>query len=112
MGFIDGCRQRVVIHSIEEKRATLPEQWLFSLAAAQVYLNHQVELYSILADTLFQVTFWIITVIAENVLASDDHLTATDGYSLLFAVAGVVPALNAGFLVFFVLYKTTEKVYE
>ena len=55
-------------------------------------------------------TFWIITVVGENILASDAYLAATEGYSLVFTVAGMVSALNAGILVFFVLYKTTESV--
>lgn len=57
-----------------------------------------------------QVTFWILTVICENVLASDAYLAATEGYGFVFTVAGMVPALNAGIWVFFVLYKTTENV--
>ena len=53
---------------------------------------------------------WIFTVIAENVLSSDAYLAATQGYPLLFTVAGMVPALNAVLLVVFVLYETTERV--
>ena len=54
-------------------------------------------------------TFWIIIVIGENAYPYA-YLAVTGGHPVLFTVAGAVPALNAGILVFFVLYRTTENV--
>ena len=40
MGFIEGCRQRIIIHPIEEKQSMPPDRWLYALAAAQVIVQH------------------------------------------------------------------------
>lgn len=36
MGFVEGCRQRIIIHSIEEKHSMPSDWWLYVLAGAQV----------------------------------------------------------------------------